>query len=53
MGNLIVNISDELHDKIRINAIHNGMTIKDYVTKILEQIAKGDKHGKAYTCKRR
>lgn len=36
MKNLIIQISDELHKKIKLEATKNGMSIKDYVMEKLK-----------------
>ena len=33
---LIIDISDDLHMKIKLNATKKGITIKDYVTGLLK-----------------
>lgn len=40
MVNINIEISDELHKKIKLASITRDMTLKDYVVKILERKSK-------------
>ncbi|MED9903575.1 MAG: hypothetical protein UFG06_05265 [Lachnospiraceae bacterium] len=37
MKNILVEVDNEYHDKVKIHAVTHGMTIKEYVTGLIDK----------------